>query len=260
LKGPPALKEDHPFHTLVAKFSSMASMTQLGRTNATAANIARDNLDALTSYLGILAALSDDDVAEASGAATILNARLDERLGELNGVRRKELSGGAKEEVESVKKYVTALAKFADHIRGVYRQGKDAKEIKRLVSANKSVAKEYMSAVYPLLIAEHQIAETSTILSATPIRQAIRDEYRKANSPAIRLELLNGIAGYPLTYDANIQGKIKKLYSAAIASHDTLVGLIENPTEEDRKELRRQAFREFLNVASDAVGVIKFGL
>jgi hypothetical protein len=135
------------------------------------------------------------------------------------------------------------------------RNAHDTATIRKAVAEMKEPAMAAMKDMQTRIKGDLNLVAAHDEADALKARNAINVDYRNASSNNEREALLVKRLAMPIG-QTNVDVKVDAVFSAAKAAHDTLVQLIEDPSQAQQRQLREAQYKVFLSAAEDLVSLI----
>ncbi len=255
----PKTTKEHPLKTAAKDFDRLMRGVELGRPRTVAQRIAEDSMTVFTDYLDLLEAHVDADPAEVSVRASALVSKIDARKAEWEALTGAEVATGASAQIDKAKEYLGAIGTLGSVVREIYRNNKDATAIRRIVRENERSVSSAIKDVKLFLLAERNLGSIVANTNNRELQAHLGTVFEMEKSVYKRFELLADLPTHRNDVGPDGNAAVEKLFVKLDETHSSLVTLVNDPTSEDKKAIFRKAFREFLDVVSGVVKIIKLG-
>jgi uncharacterized protein YdcH (DUF465 family) len=230
---------------------------EYGRTATTQSKIVIQTLGILTGYLDILDKLAEARTSDIQANTKDFSDKATDAYNGLSQLTGRELSSSDKKTRDNVASAVTAFGKLAGDISKMVQEGRDADGIKAYVAQHADDVPNLISAIRPLVKSDALLADLYTNLGALDIRQALEKQYAGTKDAYTRMLIFSDRDKYQFADTKKLQANLDAAFDALLQSHNSLVALIRNPSDEQQQKLRSASWESFKLLASDFNGAFQ---
>jgi hypothetical protein len=221
--------------------------------------VVENSVTALSGYLGVLAKIVDDKAEGIEPISSNVSKRLDQLQSSYPKVTGKDLPKDVSDDIGKVNKGISAINALFKDISKLSKQNADANQIKQTVLnfEKKNNINEMILSIKPILQSTDKITGSIIATNNSLREKALANAYHQSRDQAERQTLLGQLfvarasSGLPATADWD------GLFNAMNESHESLVSLVNHPTDEQKKKIAKESFANFLMIASDIVSFYK---
>jgi hypothetical protein len=215
--------------------------------------LASASVSVFANYLDVLSQAADGKAPDLEKKLQDLANRVDSVNGTFKSLTNSDLLDPTS--LANVDSQLGALGKFFQDIKTMQRNAHDTATIRKAVAEMKEPAMAAMKDMQTRIKGDLNLVAAHDEADALKARNAINVDYRNASSNNEREALLVKRLAMPIG-QTNVDVKVDAVFSAAKAAHDTLVQLIEDPSQAQQRQLREAQYKVFLSAAEDLVSLI----
>jgi hypothetical protein len=150
---------------------------------------------------------------------------------------------------------LTAFGAFAQDIAQIAQTARDTATIRAAVKKTAPDAVQAMETLRIMIISDAQLAGTLANNDTIRQRQVLQRRFHASSSAAAREDIVRELRALPTDGTSRLVESSTAIFDKARASHDTLVRLINNPSQKQLEQIRAQDFASFRNTAEDLAGL-----
>jgi hypothetical protein len=224
---------------------SVSSSQLLGRT-----------LAVITAYTDVLSKIVAEQAEDANADAKKLNDKIGELQTDYTKYTGNDISQAEAARIAVVNKRVTALGAVLNDVSSIANSARQISDMKAAVIKNKATVSAAIKELSPLADAEVLMNADLLDRSTMQIRKSMQRDFANASTDYERAQIwLDLRTKYPYSNanTAELTSDVDTIFKQLQKSHDDLVSLIEDPTNEQRQKLRDANFESFKSLVEDAV-------
>jgi hypothetical protein len=217
--------------------------------------MAAASVQILTGYLDILGKAADGQAKDVNQQAKDLSAQIKTSTDTYKTVTGKDLLSSST--LASGQSDITALGAFAQDVANVVEIGADTAKIKVAVDKTGPDAIKAMKELKVLVMGDVDLAGAIANNQSLAERNQLQQRFQDGRSTlAERQRILSELASLPNTSTATVKASVTVVFGKAEQAHDTLVQLIDNPSQEQLQQIRAQQFASFRSAAEDLASLL----
>jgi hypothetical protein len=214
------------------------------------------SLKILTEYLDLLSKIAEDRKSEIPAGATNLSNGIKSVTDEFAQISGTQLSAATTAQRTKIQNGLGALGKFLGNVDRLVNNAHDAEKIKAVVNENKDAVPELVKAIKPIFSGDAYLIAALNNRANFEFRSNVEARFHDTKDPYERKQLMAEVSKYPLNTGNAVEASVGKVFDAVLSSHNALLSLINNPTDEQLKKIRGEEFDTFRSLVEDAVGVL----
>lgn len=240
----------------VDKLAAYLQRVEYGRTASIGNRLVADNLQILAQYLDILEKATIATKPDLTDEAQRLSDKIKKVTDGYTNLTNEQLSSSDQKSRDAIQKNISVLGKFLNDIKVLVKNAKDAEKIKAFVKSNAVNVTAVVDAIEPVISGDDLLEKVFSTEATKRVRNQIQTRFNNEPDAYNRLLIFNDIAKYPYATVDSSSSALKEVFDNLSKSHNTLVSLVNNPTDEQIKARRNEEFQQLRTLVEDTVGVI----
>lgn len=238
------------------RLAAQLHRVEYGRPGKIANMLAADSLRILSEYMDLLEKATRQNKSDLTADAKKLSDRMIKVTDGYAKFTNEKLSSDDQKTRTDIQNYLGALGKLAGDIRVMTDNAKDAEKIKAFVNKNAIDVAALIAAIEPVIEGDDLLGITVNNAAAFRVRHQLQERFQKEQDAYARLMIFNDVAKYPYTSADASSSALKAVFKKVAESHDTLVTLVNNPTDEQIMKKRQEELQQIRTLVEDVAGVL----
>lgn len=240
-----------------SRFLALLEKTEYRRAGSVESKLVGSGVRGLSEYLDLLAKVAEERTSEYSDDAKQLSERLSSLTKTVSEVSGKQLSGASQETQKQVQNVLEALGKLAGVVHTMAQNAQDAATIKQLVNANQINVEDLIARLRAVALGDGNLAAVYSQQAAQRARAMLQDKFKATTNPYDRSLLLAEREKYLITDDDMKSIAIMQVFDILSKSHQALVSLVNDPTDEQKKSIANERLQNFKTVVKALADVVQ---
>lgn len=217
--------------------------------------LAESSVDILAAYLDLLGKAADGQAKDFQSSAKTLNGRIQSIASTYKSLTGVDLL--AAKPLSTATGSITGFGALLNDISTMSQTAKDTATIKAAVVKSAPDADAAMSEIENVVTGDLQTVAALSLNSATEEHLQLAKQFHSPDSTlAQRRVILSKLSEISPGDAAQLIIAAKAVFKKARHSHDTLVQLVENPSNDQLKQIRAEEFASFRSAAEDLVNLL----
>lgn len=232
------------------------SDAEYGRPAAVQSKLIEGNLTALTEYLDLLGKLTTKQESEVKADADKLAKRLDNTLKDVKELTGESLSDSAAASKTKITGLLGAAGKLLDTVKVIAADARDAAAIRKTVNERSADVNALVDSLQDVATGDARLAAAFSDLARLKQREWLQERFSAERSADRRyLMLVEDRKKFTYSDGPALTKSVTALFAAMKTSHATLVELVQNPSDDQKRAIAQAAFQEFKSIASDVAAL-----
>lgn len=236
--------------------SANLKKTEYGRAAPLESKVIGASLQVLMQYLDLLAKVAEDRKSEIPDDAKKLSNELKQATDGFAKATGTQLSADFTAQRTKVQNGIGALGKFLGTVDLMVDQSQDVKELRTLINQHKDAVPLLVDAIRPIFDGDANLIAALNDRANYSFRQNLEKRFELAKDEYERRQLVGELSKYPVGSGKALMTSVNKIFDAVLKSHNTLLTLINNPTDEQIKRIRSEEFNTFRGLVEDATALL----
>lgn len=237
-------------------FGKILDQIEYERVISIASKVTADSIKALTEYLDLLEKASTASKADFESQVKTTADKIGKVSSGYEKLSGEKISTSDAATLSSVTASLGALSKLADDLKIMRDNAKDADAIKATVIKSTTDVNGLISSLRKTSEADLLLSQSQFNNSVDDARSEIEDSYRATSDQMKRRELLYQARSLKRNVGESASQSLKDVFDSLSKSHEQLVALIKNPTNEQIAMARNEEFQQFKTIVEDAASVV----
>lgn len=237
-------------------FALLLDSIEFQRSSSVESKLVGFGIRGLTEYLDLLEKISEERTSEVPDDAKKLSDKLSSVSKKLTDAKGEQLSDASKKTQEKVQGAIGAIGKLAGTLQAMAKNSQDATEIKRLVRENQVDVEGLISSLRSIATGDNLVALIYGDQATMAVRKMLQDQYSKTTDPYSRSLLLAERDNYKYIDGDVVVKSVDEVFNSLSKAHNSLVSLVNNPTDEQKKAIANEQFENFKTVVKDIAEVV----